>query len=139
MTEQDFNDGLEDDSMAAAEDGTASPESSEQNGSMIMAEQDFNDGLEDDSVTAVENGTASPESSERSRLSSVPVELTLNVGSLSLPLEQLLAMSEGQTFTSELSSFFPSVRLLASDRLVAEGELVRVDGHVGFRVTRLIG
>lgn len=69
----------------------------------------------------------------------LPVELTLTVGSLTLPLAQLMAMSEGQTFTDELSSFFPRVRLHAADRLVAEGELVRVDGRIGFRVTRLIG
>ena len=72
-------------------------------------------------------------------MSALPVELTLTVGSLSLPLAQLVAMSEGQTFTDELSSFFPRVRLHAAERLVAEGELVRVDGRIGFRVTRLIG
>jgi len=72
-------------------------------------------------------------------MSALPVELTLTVGSLTLPLAQLMAMSEGQTFTDELSSFFPRVRLHAADRLVAEGELVRVDGRIGFRVTRLIG
>ena len=72
-------------------------------------------------------------------LSNVPVELTLTVGSLSLPLEQLMAMSEGQTFSQELSSFFPRVRLHAADRLVGEGELVRVDGRIGFRVTRILG
>lgn len=72
-------------------------------------------------------------------MSQLPVELTLTVGSLSLPLAQLMAMTEGQTFTDELNSFFPRVRLHAADRLVAEGELVRVDGRIGFRVTRLIG
>ena len=72
-------------------------------------------------------------------MSQLPVELTLTVGSLSLPLAQLMAMTEGQTFTDELSSFFPRVRLHAADRLVAEGELVRVDGRIGFRVTRLLG
>ena len=72
-------------------------------------------------------------------MSALPVQLTLTVGSLTLPLAQLMAMSEGQTFTDELSSFFPRVRLHAADRLVAEGELVRVDGRIGFRVTRLIG
>jgi type III secretion protein Q len=72
-------------------------------------------------------------------MSQLPVELTLTVGSLTLPLAQLLAMNEGQTFTDELNSFFPRVRLHAGDRLVAEGELVRVDGRIGFRVSRLLG
>ena len=72
-------------------------------------------------------------------LAHMPVELTLSVGSVSMPLEKLLHMVEGQTLTDEVSSFFPRVRLHAADRLVAEGELVRVDGRVGFRVTRLVG
>jgi flagellar motor switch/type III secretory pathway protein FliN len=72
-------------------------------------------------------------------MASMPVELSLSVGTVSMPLEKLLNMVEGQTFTDEVSSFFPRVRLHASDRLVAEGELVRVDGRVGFRVTRLLG
>lgn len=72
-------------------------------------------------------------------MAQMPVELTLTVGSLSLPLAKLIEMSEGQTFIEELSSFFPRVRLHASDRLVGEGELVRVDGRIGFRVTRIVG
>ena len=72
-------------------------------------------------------------------MGSMPVELSLSVGTVSMPLEKLLHMVEGQTFTDEVNSFFPRVRLHASDRLVAEGELVRVDGRVGFRVTRLVG
>lgn len=83
--------------------------------------------------TVVEQGQPSQS------MSSMPVELTLSVGSVSMPLEKLLHMVEGQTFTDEVSSFFPRVRLLASDRFLAEGELVRVDGRVGFRVTRLVG
>jgi type III secretion protein Q len=83
------------------------------------------------------NGQPAPEGTQG--ISQLPVELTLTVGSLTLPLAQLMAMTEGQTFTDELSSFFPRVRLHAADRLVAEGELVRVDGRIGFRVTRLIG
>jgi type III secretion protein Q len=104
-----------------------------------MTEDNVNDNVQENLETEAVEADVQPISGDRSRLSSVPVELTLNVGSLSLPLEQLMSMSEGQTFTHELRSFFPSVRLLASDRLVAEGELVRVDGRIGFRVTRLIG
>ena len=74
-----------------------------------------------------------------SAMSQMPVELTLTVGSLSLPLARLIEMTEGQTFTDELSSFFPRVRLHCADRLVAEGELVRVDDRIGFRVTRIVG
>jgi flagellar motor switch/type III secretory pathway protein FliN len=78
-------------------------------------------------------------SGSASGMSQLPVELTLTVGSISLPLARLIEMSEGETFTEELTSFFPRVRLHAADRLIGEGELVRVDGRIGFRVTRIVG
>lgn len=71
-------------------------------------------------------------------MAQMPVELTLIVGAVHMPLHQLMSMSEGQTFTDEVSSFFPRVRLQSGDRAVAEGELVRVDNRIGFRVTRLL-
>jgi len=71
-------------------------------------------------------------------MAKMPVELTLTVGSVSLPLSRLMELSEGQIFTDELTSFFPSVRLHVADRWVAEGELVRVEGQVGLRVTRVV-
>ena len=67
-----------------------------------------------------------------------PVELTLSVGTVTLPLARLLEMTEGQTFTDEVTSYFPNVRLHAGDRWIAEGELVKVDGRVGVRVTRIL-
>jgi len=83
--------------------------------------------------------SSEPASEGASGMSQLPVELTLTVGSISLPLATLIEMSEGQTFTDELTSFFPRVRLHAADRLIGEGELVRVDGRIGFRVTRIVG
>ena len=82
----------------------------------------------------VETATEAPADS----MARLPVELTLTVGTVTLPLQKLMEMAEGQTFTDEVTSFFPRVRLHAGDRLVAEGELVRVEGRVGFRVTRLM-
>jgi type III secretion protein Q len=82
--------------------------------------------------------TDAPAQGTSNSMAQLPVELTLTVGAVTLPLEQLMHMTEGQTFTDEVSSFFPRVRLHAGDRLVAEGELVRVDGRVGFRVLRLM-
>jgi flagellar motor switch/type III secretory pathway protein FliN len=73
-----------------------------------------------------------------SSMAHMPVELTLVVGAVTLPLQQLMTMAEGQTFTDEVTSFFPRVRLQSGDRLVAEGELVRLDNRIGFRVTRLL-
>jgi len=71
-------------------------------------------------------------------MAKMPVELTLTVGTVTLPLERLMEMSEGQTLTDEVMSYFPGVRLHMHDRFVAEGELVRIEGRVGLRITRLI-
>ena len=79
-----------------------------------------------------------PAAENASSMAKMPVEMTLIVGAVTLPLQQLMAMSEGQTLVDEVSSFFPRVRLQSGDRLVAEGELVRVDNRIGFRVTRLM-
>jgi flagellar motor switch/type III secretory pathway protein FliN len=79
-----------------------------------------------------------PAAETASSMAKMPVEMTLIVGAVTLPLQQLMAMSEGQTLVDEVSSFFPRVRLQSGDRLVAEGELVRVDNRIGLRVTRLM-
>ena len=71
-------------------------------------------------------------------MAKMPVELTLTVGTVTLPLARLMEMTEGQTFTDEVMSYFPGVRLQVGDRLVAEGELVRIEGRVGLRISRLL-
>ena len=71
-------------------------------------------------------------------MAKMPVELTLTVGTVTLPLERLMEMTEGQTFTDEVMSYFPGVRLHVGDRFVAEGELVRIEGRVGLRISRLL-
>lgn len=69
----------------------------------------------------------------------LPVQLTLQVGSVSMELGKLLEMNAGMVLTDEVMSFFPKVRVLAGDRTVAEGELVQIEGKVGLRVSKLLG
>lgn len=69
----------------------------------------------------------------------MPVQLTLQVGSVSMELGKLLEMSAGSILSDEVMSFFPKVRVLAGDRAVAEGELVQIEGKVGLRVSKLLG
>jgi flagellar motor switch/type III secretory pathway protein FliN len=70
---------------------------------------------------------------------SIPVQLTLQVGSVSMELGKLLELDAGTILTNEVISFFPKVRVLASDRAVAEGDLVQVEGKVGLRISKLLG
>jgi flagellar motor switch/type III secretory pathway protein FliN len=69
----------------------------------------------------------------------MPVQLTLQVGSVSMELGKLLEMGAGTILSDEVMSFFPKVRVLAGDRAVAEGELVQIEGKVGLRVSKLLG
>ena len=69
----------------------------------------------------------------------MPVQLTLQVGSVSMELGKLLEMGAGTILSDEVMSFFPKVRVLAGDRMVAEGELVQIEGKVGLRVSKLLG
>jgi type III secretion protein Q len=69
----------------------------------------------------------------------MPVQLTLQVGSVSMELGKLMEMGAGTILSDEVMSFFPKVRVLAGDRAVAEGELVQIEGKVGLRVSKLLG
>ncbi len=69
----------------------------------------------------------------------MPVQLTLQVGSVSMELGKLLEMNAGTILSDEVMSFFPKVRVLAGDQAVAEGELVQIEGKVGLRVSKLLG
>ena len=69
----------------------------------------------------------------------MPVQLTLQVGSVSMALGQLLEVGVGTILTDEVTSFFPKVKMLAGDRVIAEGDLVQVEGKVGLRISKLLG
>jgi flagellar motor switch/type III secretory pathway protein FliN len=84
-----------------------------------------------------ENAAAMPaEVAQTNR--NMPVQLTLEVGKVSIELGRLLEMNAGTVLTDEVANFFPKVRVMAGDRAVAEGELVKVDGRVGLRVSKLL-
>ena len=70
---------------------------------------------------------------------STPVQITFTVGEAKIALSDLLNLSEGQVLEGEaLYTYFPKVRAILGDRQIAEGELVKVDGKVGFRITKVI-
>ena len=82
--------------------------------------------------------TASPTGPAQAN-ASMPVQLTLQVGSVSMALGQLLEVGVGTILTDEITSFFPKVKMLAGDRVIAEGDLVQVEGKVGLRISKLLG
>jgi flagellar motor switch/type III secretory pathway protein FliN len=68
-----------------------------------------------------------------------PVQVKFQVGEARVALADLLNLAEGQIIEGEaLFTYFPKVRALLGERQIAEGELVKVDGKVGFRVTQIL-
>jgi flagellar motor switch/type III secretory pathway protein FliN len=66
------------------------------------------------------------------------VTLRFQVGEVNVPLSDLLALQEGSVIEGEpLHTYFPKVRAILNNQTIAEGELVKVDGQVGFRVTKV--
>jgi flagellar motor switch/type III secretory pathway protein FliN len=82
---------------------------------------------------------AMPAAPEVRTNANLPVQLTLEVGSVTMELGKLLEVGAGTILSDEVMSFFPKVRVLAGDRAVAEGELVQIEGKVGLRVSKLLG
>lgn len=70
---------------------------------------------------------------------SVPLQVTFQVGEAKIALSDLLNLTEGQVIEGEaLYTYFPKVRAILGERQIAEGELVKVGEQVGFRVTKVI-
>lgn len=70
--------------------------------------------------------------------SQLPVQIKLQVGEVAIPLNQLLELSAGAVLEEGATTYFPKVRALVGDRPIAEGELVNIEGRIGFRVTKML-
>lgn len=69
---------------------------------------------------------------------SLPIDIKLEVGQLTIELGQLMQLEVGSTIDDGVLSYFPKVRAVCGDRTIAEGELVNVDNRIGFRITRVL-
>lgn len=69
----------------------------------------------------------------------IQVEMKFQVGTATVPLAELTNLAEGMVIEGEaLYTYFPKVRAIIGERTVAEGELVKVDDKVAFRITKII-
>jgi type III secretion protein Q len=71
-------------------------------------------------------------------LDAVPVHLTFELGETTLPLAQLQRLQPGQTFDLG-RPLTGAVRVRANGAVIAEGELVEIDGNLGVSISRLAG
>ena len=71
-------------------------------------------------------------------LNHVEVKINFRIGEISMPVNELAALTPGFTLTDLPGLIFPRAVAVASGRAFAEGELVEIDGKIGFRITRLL-
>lgn len=75
---------------------------------------------------------------ELSAMSEVPLEVTVRLGSARMTLGELLELRPGSVLLLDREVGEPA-EILVGDRVVALGEMVRVDQDLGVRLTRVSG
>lgn len=83
-----------------------------------------------------EGGLSLP--ADLSRLQSVTVELTVEVGRTKMHLGEALSLGPGSVITLDRLADSP-VDLLCNGRLIARGEVVVIDEEFGLRITQVVG
>lgn len=66
----------------------------------------------------------------------MPVTLTVELGSCQLPMREVLQLAPGAIVQLDKPAGTP-VELRANNKLVARGEVVVVEDHLGIRITEL--
>ncbi len=72
-----------------------------------------------------------------SALGDVPVRLSVEVGSCSLKLSQLLELAEGSVVELDRQAHEP-LDIMANGTLIARGEVVAVNGRFGVRILEVV-
>jgi len=69
-------------------------------------------------------------------LSEVPLQVTVRLGSTRLALRELLELEVGSVLLLDREVGEPA-EIMVGDRVIALGELVRVDNDLGVRITQV--
>lgn len=70
-------------------------------------------------------------------ISDIPVEVTVVLGKTSMPVGQLLKLGRGAVIKLD-KKVGESIDILINNRLVARGEVVIVENHIGVTMTEII-
>jgi flagellar motor switch protein FliN/FliY len=68
----------------------------------------------------------------------IPVELSVQLGTCSLPMRQVLQLEPGSIVQLDKTADAP-VDVFVNHKLVARGEVVVLEDRLGIRITQLIG
>jgi len=96
----------------------------------------------DESIVAAEDegGTTAskaPAASDLGLIMEVPLRLSVELGSTTLPVREVLALTKGSVVVLNRMSGEPA-DIYVNERLIARGELISQDDRVAIRVTELI-
>ena len=82
---------------------------------------------------------SAPESdSAHEKLDNIIVRVDFRIGEVSMPVNELARLAPGFTLSDLPGLTFPRAQAISAGRVFAEGELVDIDGKIGFRITRLL-
>ncbi len=89
----------------------------------------------EDAKSAVRGG---PVAADLGLILEVPLRLSVELGSASLPVRDVLALTKGSIVELDRMSGEPA-DVYANDRLIARGEISVADQRVAIRITELVG
>ena len=93
---------------------------------------------ENEAATTESDDTQSPQPhQELSAVYDVPVQLAAVLGKTSMPVNQLLRLGRGAVVELDRKVGEP-VEIFVNNRLVARGEVLIVDDHLGITMTEII-
>jgi len=93
--------------------------------------------IEYEELEAGENGAGAPGSSDISRLSEIPMELSVEIGRSHMTVGQTLELRVGSIVALERQSGQPA-DLLVNGSPIARGEVIVVDEQYGLRITEIL-
>lgn len=108
----------------------------------IASDETLDDDLETDTEMEMEAEALDPAPpstpSPAQALEGLDVCVDFRIGEITMPVNKLENLAPGWTLTDLPGITFPRAVALSAGRSFAEGELVDIDGKIGFRITKLL-
>ena len=87
--------------------------------------------------TAADTPTAQPSIEQLSAVYDIPIQLSAVLGKTTMPVSQLLRLGRGAVVELDRKVGEP-VEIYVNNRLVARGEVLVVDDHLGITMTEIV-
>lgn len=104
---------------------------------MATTEADIRPSGEAEAPPGMADGMAGPSIERLSAAYDIPVQLAAVLGKTSMPVSQLLRLGRGAVVELDRKVGEP-VEIYVNNRLVARGEVLIVDDHLGITMTEII-